>query len=146
MHCQTDILCPSSIVSSTLTPITSWSGSVLFIRLSPFLLHKYDFKPCEVNVQFMRVMSVFPTEQVAICGAPLALVGESSVMVSWQSVESVIRVRVCAADGIQTHTFWSCHVKYTPVCLSIVLQSPAETILKLQEAFEITQLNLNSLK
>ena len=69
--------------------------------------------------------SVFPTDQVAMCGAPLAPEGECQV--PWRSVESVIWVYAecvhCAVGGIQTHTFWSCHVKYTPLCLSIVTWS-----------------------
>ena len=74
-----------------------------------------------------------------MCGAPLALVGESSVTVSWQSVESVIG---CVQRVAFKHTL--SEAAMLNIHLYAYLLSPAGTILKLQEDLEIIQLNLNS--
>ena len=84
---------------------------------------------------------MFPTD-LAMCGAPLALVGESSVTVSWQSVESVIGCMQRVQRVAFKHTLSKAAM--LNIHLYAYLLSPAGTILKLQEDLEIIQLNLNS--
>ena len=80
-----------------------------------------------------------------MCGAPLVPVGESSVGVPWRSVESVIGVYAeCVQRVACKHTL--SEAAMLNIHLYAYLLSPDETILKLQEEFEIIQLNLNSLK
>jgi hypothetical protein len=47
---------------------------------------------------------MFPTDQVAMCGGPLAPVGESSVTVPWQSVESVIGLKTFIPEPAWFHS------------------------------------------
>ena len=83
-----------------------------------------------------RDSSVFPTDQVAMCGT-----GGGTECPGAESVIGVYAdVRVWPAGGVQNTLSEAAMLNKH---LYANLLSPAETILKLQEAFEIIQLNLN---
>ena len=55
--------------------------------------------------QCMRMCTVFPTDQLALCGAPEAPEGECQGAVGVSGVGHQGACRVCAEGGVQTHTF-----------------------------------------
>ena len=80
-----------------------------------------------------------------MCGEPLAPVGKCRVRVPWRLVESVIGV-ICSVCKRAAFKHTLSEAGMLNIHLYAYLLSPTETILKLKEAFEIIELNLNPLK